>query len=183
MIGRGRKGVGTTVMLLTDGNGIPLGVKLAPAKEAEVKHIDRLLDEAVVLLPARFRLMYDKAADSDGLRDTLAADGIELICAHRKNRKRPKRQDGRTLRRANKRRGESSGRTLGCITFDASQTATNAVRTYISASSSSPACSPSSRGFETASGVFEMACHSRRDQICLPIAHGCECRTNFREVG
>ena len=91
-------------MLLTDGHGTPLGVKLTPANEAEVTHIDSLLDEAVVLLPSRFRLMYDKAADSDGLRDTLAADGIELICAHRKNRKRPKRQDGRTLRRAKKRR-------------------------------------------------------------------------------
>jgi transposase len=49
------------------------------------------------------RLIYDKACDSDALRGQLAKRGIELICPHRKNRKRPPRQDGRKLRRYKRR--------------------------------------------------------------------------------
>ena len=49
------------------------------------------------------RLIADRAYDSDALRKGLAAEGIELICPHRKNRKRPPRQDGRPLRRYRKR--------------------------------------------------------------------------------
>jgi len=49
------------------------------------------------------RLIYDKAADSDALRDRLGKRGIELICPHRANRKKPKRQDGRKLRRYKRR--------------------------------------------------------------------------------
>lgn len=37
-----------------------------------------------------------KAADSDGLRLRLKKRGIELICPHRSNRKRPSLQDGRS---------------------------------------------------------------------------------------
>lgn len=49
------------------------------------------------------RLIADRAYDSDALRDAMAARGIELICPHRSNRKRPPRQDGRSLRRYRKR--------------------------------------------------------------------------------
>ncbi len=48
-------------------------------------------------------MIYDKAADSDPLRDRLAKRGIDLICPHRANRKKPKRQDGRKLRRYRRR--------------------------------------------------------------------------------
>jgi IS5 family transposase len=81
-----------------DGGQTPLGVIISPANEHEVQHIERLVDSAVVELPPRSRLIYDKAADSDGLRDRLAERGIDLICPHRKNRRKPKRHDGRTLR-------------------------------------------------------------------------------------
>ena len=49
------------------------------------------------------RLIYDRAADSDPLRTRLAQRRIELICPHRSNRKRPKTQDGRQLRRSKRR--------------------------------------------------------------------------------
>jgi hypothetical protein len=49
------------------------------------------------------RLIYDKAADSDALRLRLKKRGIELICPHRSNRKRPMLQDGRSLRRYRRR--------------------------------------------------------------------------------
>ena len=49
------------------------------------------------------RLVYDLAADSDPLRERLERRGIELICPHRSNRVKPKRQDGRALRRYKRR--------------------------------------------------------------------------------
>ena len=45
------------------------------------------------------RLIYDRAADSDPLRKRLAERGVKLICPHRVNRRKPKLQDGRKLRR------------------------------------------------------------------------------------
>ena len=44
-----------------------------------------------------------KRVNSDPLRKRLAKRRIELICPHRKNRKRPKTQDGRKLRRYRRR--------------------------------------------------------------------------------
>lgn len=82
-----------------DGDRTPLGVVIAPANEHEVRHIERLLDAAVVELPRKCRLLYDGAADSDPLRERLAARGVELICPHRANRVKPPTQDGRKLRR------------------------------------------------------------------------------------
>jgi transposase len=49
------------------------------------------------------RVIADKAYDSDPLRQRLAQRGIELIAPHRKNRKRPRTQDGRKLRRYRRR--------------------------------------------------------------------------------
>jgi transposase len=49
------------------------------------------------------RLIADRAYDSDAHRVRLALRGIELICPHRRGRKRPTRQDGRSLRRYRKR--------------------------------------------------------------------------------
>ena len=64
--------------------------------------IEPLLEQAVVhRLPNR--LIYDRAADSDPLRARLAERGVELICPHRRGRKRPATQDGRPLRRYRKR--------------------------------------------------------------------------------
>jgi transposase len=93
-------------MVVVDGKGVPLGVHLASASPAEVT----LIEETVDSVPpdaegceAIERLVYDKAADSDQLRMDLADRGIELICPHRKGRKRPPLQDGRPLRRYRRR--------------------------------------------------------------------------------
>lgn len=82
-----------------DGDKTPLGVVIAPASEHEVRHIERLLDHAVVPLPAEFKLLYDGAADSDPLRVRLAKRGVDLICRHRKNRVKKPIQDRRKLKR------------------------------------------------------------------------------------
>jgi len=67
----------------------------------------------VILVPAtmaaRFvdeppqRLIGDRAYDSDPMDRYLARQGIELIAPHRRGRKRPKTQDGRSLRRYKRR--------------------------------------------------------------------------------
>lgn len=49
------------------------------------------------------RLVGDGAFDSDPLDDQLAEQGIEMIAPHRRNRTKPKTQDGRKLRRYKRR--------------------------------------------------------------------------------
>jgi len=97
-------------MVVVDGQGVPLGKHLDSASPNEVTLIEKTLDAVAVPRngPGRpkknpQRLIYDKAADSDALRDRLGKRGIELICPHRANRKKPKRQDGRKLRRYKRR--------------------------------------------------------------------------------
>ena len=89
-------------MLLADGAGLPLAVNIHSASPAEVGLIEPLLDSAVTdVVPPR--LIYDRAADSDALRECLAERNIELICPHRRGRVRPPTQDGRPLRRYRRR--------------------------------------------------------------------------------
>ncbi len=49
------------------------------------------------------RVIADRGYDSDPLRKQLARRGIELIAPHRKNRRKPRTQDGRALRRYRRR--------------------------------------------------------------------------------
>jgi transposase len=48
-------------------------------------------------------LIADRAYDSDPLRARLLAKGWDLVCPHRRGRKRPATQDGRKLRRYKRR--------------------------------------------------------------------------------
>ncbi len=102
MIGPTKRGKGTKLMLLVDGAGLPLAIEVDSASPAEVTLIEPLLDRAVTpYVPSR--LIYDRAADSDPLRERLSDRDVELICPHRKGRVRPATQDGRPLRRYRKR--------------------------------------------------------------------------------
>jgi transposase len=49
------------------------------------------------------RIIGDRAYDGDPLDNALAAQGIEMIAPHRRNRKRKATQDGRPLRRYRRR--------------------------------------------------------------------------------
>lgn len=87
-----------------------MGNYLDSASPAEVKLIERTLDNISVPRTGRGRppktierLIYDKAADSDPLRERLKKRGIDLIVPHKTNRRKPKTQDGRKLRRYRKR--------------------------------------------------------------------------------
>jgi transposase len=102
LVGKTKRGKGTKIMVLIDGQGLPLGALIANATPHEVTLIEPLLAERVLRrLPER--LLYDRAADSDPLRQRLAQRGIELITPHRKNRKTASLQDGRRLRRYRRR--------------------------------------------------------------------------------
>ena len=89
-------------MVLADGNGLPLSATIASASPAEVTLIESLLDHRVLKKQPE-RLIYDRAADSDPLRERLAKRAIELICPHRRRRRKPPTQDGRKLRRYRRR--------------------------------------------------------------------------------
>lgn len=87
-----------------------MGSTLAPASPAEVKLVDQTLETIKVSRkgPGRpkkrpERLIADKAYDSDPLRQDLKKRGIDLIAPHRRNRVKPKLQDGRKLRRYKRR--------------------------------------------------------------------------------
>jgi transposase len=97
-------------MVVVDGQGIPLGSTITSASPHEVTLVDKVLAQIKVPRngPGRpksrpKRLIGDRAYDSDALRKDLRDRHIELICPHRKNRKKPKAQDGRKLRRYRKR--------------------------------------------------------------------------------
>jgi transposase len=97
-------------MVVVDGQGVPLACHLDSASPAEVKLLEPTLDEVKVqpteeeAAPQPARLVCDKAYDSDGLRQRLLFDrDIELVCPHRKGRKREALQDGRKLRRYKRR--------------------------------------------------------------------------------
>lgn len=79
-----------------------MAVDVDAASPGEVTLIEPLLEQAVTEYVPK-RLIYDRAADSDALRNRLADRGIELICPHRKGRVRPNTQDGRPLRRYRRR--------------------------------------------------------------------------------
>ena len=85
-------------MAITDATGLPLSIWTAGANRHEVKLVSETLQSRVIEeLPKR--LIADKAYDSDPLRQNLQRLGIDLIVPHRKNRVKPKTQDGRKLRR------------------------------------------------------------------------------------
>ena len=87
---------------MADGNGLPISGFITGAQVAEVSTIETLVEvRACDKQPER--IIYDKAADADWLRESLEERGIELICPHRENRTKPPLQDGRSLRRYRRR--------------------------------------------------------------------------------
>jgi len=89
-------------MLMVDGEGTPLSAFTTAASTSEVHAIETLVDNRVAATYPQ-HLMYDKAADADWLREALAVRGIALICPHRANRTKPPLQDGRAMRRYQRR--------------------------------------------------------------------------------
>ena len=122
-VGKTKRGKGTKLMVVADGKGIPIGLKLTSATPHESTLIEDTLDTIRVPRQGRGRprkrfprLIYDRAADSLPLRKRLKKERkIDLICPQRSNQK-IKIQDRRKLRRY-RRRWKSRGRTLGFRIF------------------------------------------------------------------
>lgn len=108
-VGKTKRGKGTKWMVLVDGQGLPLGVRLESASPSEVTLAEATLDE--VRVPRRKgrprqkpeRVIADRGYDSDPLRQRLQKRGIELIAPYRKNNQSRRYEDGRKLRRYKRR--------------------------------------------------------------------------------
>jgi transposase len=90
-------------MAICDGHGLPLAVHVASASPYEPHLVPATLDARFLPdLPAR--LIGDRGYDSDPL-DALLREryGVEMIAAHKRNRRRAPTQDGRALRRRRRR--------------------------------------------------------------------------------
>jgi len=96
-------------MVLVDGQGLPLGVRLESASPHEVTLAEATLAEVRVPRPKGRprqkpeRVIADTAYDSDPLRQRLQKRGIALIAPYRENRKERRFEDGRKLRRYKRR--------------------------------------------------------------------------------
>lgn len=84
-------------MAVVTKNGRPLALKVFSATPFEATLVERTLKKCFSRAKIK-RLVGDKAYDSDPLDKKLTAKGIELIAPHKRNRKKPKSQDGRQLR-------------------------------------------------------------------------------------
>ena len=109
-VGKTKRGKGTKWMVVVDGQGVPLGSHLTSASPAEVTLAEVTLQSIAVPRAGRgrpqqrpLRVIADRAYDSDPLRGRLLRRGILLVAPHRKNRRLPALNDGRTLRRYRKR--------------------------------------------------------------------------------
>lgn len=90
-------------MVVADGQGIPLACSTASASPAEVKLVEGVLIQVPRPEDRCIPLIADRAYDSDPLRERLQQSKWDLICPHRKGRKRAATQDGRKLRRYRRR--------------------------------------------------------------------------------
>ena len=95
-VGKTKKGKGTKWMMLTDGNGLPIGALLDSATPAEVKLAERLFP---IVRGKPERLVADRGYDSNRLRAVLESRGTEPIIPARGRNFRATHQDGRKLRR------------------------------------------------------------------------------------
>ena len=102
-MGKTKRGKGTKIMGLSDAEGLPLAVHACSASPHEVTLVEPTLDACVTEhLPEK--IIGDKAYDCDPLDQWLAQErGVELIAPHKRNRRKPATQDGRTLRRYKRR--------------------------------------------------------------------------------
>jgi len=101
-VGKTKRGKGTKLMAVADGAGLPIAVRVTSASPHEVTLAEPTL--AVRFAPKLpEKLIADRAYDSDPLDARLAERGIELIAPHRRNRRKPRTQDGRKLRRYKRR--------------------------------------------------------------------------------
>ena len=92
----------TKLMVIADATGLPLAMHTTSASPHEVTLVEATLDETLTVGRPE-RLIGDRAYDSDPLDLRLAAQGVELIAQHKRNRTKPRTQDERVLKRYRRR--------------------------------------------------------------------------------
>jgi hypothetical protein len=108
-VGKTKRGKGTKWMVLVDGEGLRLGVRLESTSPSEVKLAEATLAEVrVPRAKGRPRqkpewVIADRGYDSDPLRQRLRRRGIDLIVPYRENNHHRRYEDGRKLRRYKRR--------------------------------------------------------------------------------
>ena len=101
-VGKTKRGKGTKLVVVADGEGVPLALTVHSASPSETKMIEPTLDR----LPEGRRperLVPDRAFDSDKFRDRVAARGTYPIVPYRKRAVSKKYGDGRKMRRYKRR--------------------------------------------------------------------------------
>jgi transposase len=101
-IGKTKRGKGVKIMAIVDRHGLPLAVSTHAANHHEVTLVQLSFDFYMIEAKPD-NLIGDRAYDSDKLDEELRRDGIEMISPHRSNRRKLKTQDGRRLRRYERR--------------------------------------------------------------------------------
>ena len=101
-IGPTKRGKGMKIMAIVDRHGLPLAVSTHAANHHEVTLVQLSFDFYMIEAKPE-NLIGDRAYDSDKLDAELRQDGIEMIAPHRRNRVKPRTQDGRRLRRYERR--------------------------------------------------------------------------------
>ena len=89
-------------MAIVDRHGLPLSVSTYAANHHEVTLVQLSFDFYMIEAKPE-NLIGDRAYDSDKLDAELKQEGVEMISPHRSNRVLRKTQDGRRLRRYERR--------------------------------------------------------------------------------
>ena len=101
-IGKTKRGKGSKIMAIADGNGLPVAISTHDASPHEVNLVKETLSKSFIRTKPK-RLIGDMAYDSDPLDKELKKQKIKMIAPHRANRVKPATQDGRELRRYKRR--------------------------------------------------------------------------------
>jgi transposase len=101
-VGPTKRGKGVKIMAIVDRHGLPLAVSTHAANHHEVTLVQLSFDFYMIEAKPE-NLIGDRAYDSDKLDEQLRENGIEMISPHRSNRTLKRTQDGRRLRRYQRR--------------------------------------------------------------------------------
>jgi transposase len=101
-IGPTKRGKGVKILAIVDKQGLPLSISTHAANHHEVTLVQLSFD--FYMLEAKpEHLIGDRAYDSDPLDEAPSKEGVNLVAPHKSNRRKRKTQDGRTLRRYQRR--------------------------------------------------------------------------------
>ena len=111
LVGKTKRGKGTKLVVLVDGQGTPLGLHVDSASPSEVRLLVQTLETVRVTRPHQRgrprkrpeRLIADKGYDSNAIREMLKNRGIKPVIPARSNNNVATHQDGRVLRRYRRR--------------------------------------------------------------------------------